>query len=158
MQETTLKHYETLLTSARTFPALAAPSVVVQTGGNMETRHQLDSRSWNVKDSRNVNMGDDNQLTDNSINIGQSFNQRQERIAALDDLIGKIKGAETKNDASEKAEKSLTKVRDELADEAEPNEPMIKKWLENAKNVMVTGALSYEVIEAGKKLWEMFGM
>jgi lipid II:glycine glycyltransferase (peptidoglycan interpeptide bridge formation enzyme) len=103
-------------------------------------------------------MGDDNQLTDNSINIGQSFNQRQERIAALDDLIGKIKGAETKNDASEKAEKSLTKVRDELADEAEPNEPMIKKWLENAKNVMVTGALSYEVIEAGKKLWEMFGM
>jgi hypothetical protein len=34
---------------------------------------------------------------------------------------------------------------------------MIKKWLEAAKNTIGAAGLSYEVIEAGKKVWEMFG-
>ena len=50
------------------------------------------------------------------------------------------------------------KVKDELSEEAEPNTPAIKRWLETAKNSLGTAALGYEAIEAGRKLFELFGI
>jgi hypothetical protein len=94
-----------MMASVHAFPALPAPSVIVHTGGAM------DSRSYNAVNSQKVLQGDGSNLTDSSINIGQSFNERQERITALDDLNGKLKSAEAKSDATEKAEKALSKVR-----------------------------------------------
>lgn len=147
-----VSYYESLILNVRTFPALPVPSVVVHTGGSM------DSRSYSAVNSQKVLQGDNNSLTDNSINIGRSFNERQERIAAVDDLIGKLKTSETEDEGTAKAERSLSKVRDELADEAEPSTFAVKKWLEAAKSSLGTAALGYEVVEAGRKLWEMFGL
>jgi hypothetical protein len=118
----------------------------------------VDNRNYSAVDSRNTVQGDENNLSDNSINMGESFSQRQERLAALDDLIGKLKAFEFRTEAIEKAEKSLTKVRDELTEEANPHAGTIKRWLNTAKNSLGTAALSYEVIEVGKKVWEMFGI
>jgi hypothetical protein len=79
LSKTAIEYYESILSVSRTFPALPAPTVVVQTGGNM------DSRSYNASHSQRLIQGDGNASTDSSvnINIGQSFNQKQERIAAL---------------------------------------------------------------------------
>ncbi len=118
----------------------------------------MDSRSYSAVNSQKVLQGDNSTLTDSSINIGQSFNQKQERVAALDDLIGKLSTSEIKTDETNKAERTLLKVRDELVDEAEPNTSMIKKWLEGAKTMIGTASLGVEVAEAAKKLWEMFGI
>ena len=41
-------------------------------------------------------------------------------------LLGKLRNADTKPEATDKAERSLAKVRDELEEEAQPNRSMIK--------------------------------
>jgi hypothetical protein len=157
--KTTIKYYEGLLDNLKTFPALAAPNVYVQTAaGNMEMRHLMDSRSYSNVNSPKAIAGTDNTLTDNSINLGQSFNEKHERITALDQLISKLETAEGKTAETEKAERALVKVKSELTDEAEPNTSAIKKWMETAKNSLATAALSYEIVEAGRRVWELFGL
>ena len=152
LSQNAIRFYENLLANMRSFPALPTPSVIVHTGGSM------DSRSYSAVNSQKALLGDNSTLTDSSINIGQSFNQRQERVAALDDLIDKLKASETKTDDANKAERVLSKARDELAEDVEPNISMIKKWLERAKNLIGTAALGVDVTEGAKKLWEIFGI
>jgi hypothetical protein len=82
LAKTTATYYESLIMGTRSFPALPHASVIVQTGGNM------DSRKYEAVNSQRLIQGDSNTYTDSSVNIGQSFNERQERIAALDDYIG----------------------------------------------------------------------
>ena len=147
--------YEQLLIGARAFPALpAAPTVVVQTGGHM------DGRNYTATNSQRLIQGDSNSYTDSSVNIdiGGSFTERQIRIAALDELIAKLKAAGIKDEPVQKAEIQLTKVRDELADDPQPDKSFIMKWLGSAKNAMATAALGFEVTEAAKKLFELFAM
>jgi hypothetical protein len=154
LSQNATKFYETLLASARTFPALPAASVIVQTGGNM------DSRKYNAVNSPRLIQGDSNTFIDSSVNIdiGQSFNERQERISALDDVIKKLKSSKVKDESVHKARRELGKVRDELAEYPEPDKSSVKKWMEYAKQLMSTAALGVEVVEAGKKLFAMFGM
>jgi hypothetical protein len=152
LTQNAVKFYEGIIANVRSFPALPAPSVVVQTGGN------IDSRNYNAVNSQRLIQGDRNTVTDSSVNIGGSFNERQDRILALDDLINKLKAAEAKGEAADKIERELQKVRDELADYEKPNEPAIRKWLEYAKNAMTGSILSYEIVEAARKLWELFGV
>ncbi len=118
----------------------------------------MDSRSYSNVNSPKAIAGTDNTLTDNSINLGQSFNEKHERITALDQLISKLETAEGKTAETEKAERALVKVKSELTDEAEPNTSAIKKWMETAKNSLATAALSYEIVEAGRRVWELFGL
>jgi hypothetical protein len=118
----------------------------------------MDSRNYNASNSSRLIQGDSNTYTDSSINIGRSFNERQERIAALDDVIAKLNAIEGKDEALTKAELNLAKVRDELADDPQPNESAIRRWMEGAKNAMTAGILGYETVEAARKLWELFGI
>jgi hypothetical protein len=152
LAQNAVTYYETLISHVRTFPALPAPSVIVQTGGNM------DSRNYNATNSSRLTQGDSNTYTDSSVNIGGSFNERQERIAALDDVIAKLKSSDDQNGPVVKAQRELGKVRDELTEYSEPDKSSVKKWLEGAKNVMGTAVLGLEATEAAKKLWELFGM
>jgi hypothetical protein len=156
ISQKTIKQYQNFFDSLGSFPALSSQSVIVQTGGNMETRHQLDSRSYSATNSRNILQGDGSTLSDNSINIGKSFNDKRERIIALDDVIAKLKAVEYP--ALARAELNLTKVRDELADEGEPSESSIMKWLETAKNVIASVVLGHELAESVHNLFRLFGM
>lgn len=129
------------------------PNIIVQTGGTM------DSRNYKAVGSSRMIQGESNTYTDSSvnINIGQSFNERQARISALDDVLGKLGKEENQAEPVVKAQKELVKVRDEMADEAEPDQSSVAKWLGNAKRLLGTAALGYEVTEAVKKLFELFG-
>jgi hypothetical protein len=149
----TAAHFEKLLLSPR-HPALGPPQVIVQTGGNM------DSKNYSATNSSRFVQGEGNEYEDSSVNIdiGQSFNQKQERIAALDDLIAKLKTSGVHGEPVQKAERALATVRDEVADHAEPDKSTVKKLMENSKNLLATAALSYEVTEAAKKLFELFGV
>jgi hypothetical protein len=143
---------EKLIANNHFFPALPQSPVIIHNGVSM------DSRNYNASNSSRLIQGDSNTYTDSSINIGNTFNERQERIAALDDVIAKLKVTEGKDESLTKAELNLVKVRDELADDPLPNESTIRKWMEAAKNVMTAGILSYETVEAARKLWILFGM
>lgn len=118
----------------------------------------MDSRSYSALNSQKVVQGDQNLLSDSSINIGHSFNERQQRIAALDGVVDALRALTNKTEEIARAERSLSKVRDELAEDPQPNPPMLKKWLETAKNLLSGAALGVDVAEAAKKLWEMFAM
>jgi hypothetical protein len=144
--------YENFFLYPRTFPALPAASVVVQTGGVM------DSRNYNAVNSRRLIQGEGNVYEDSSVNIGSSFNDKQARIAALDDVITKLDSPDTQTESISKVRRELSKVRDELAEYAEPDKSSIQKWLEFAKNALVTATLGAEVIEAARKLFELFGI
>lgn len=154
LSKNAVQYYETLFANARAFPALPAPQVIVQTGGTM------DSREYKAVNSQRLIQGDSNTYKDSSVNIdiGHSFNERQARIGALDDVIARLKASEEQNGALEKAQRELSKVRDELAEDQKPDESTIFKWMERAKKLMMTGILSYETVEAAKKLWEIFGL
>jgi len=52
----------------------------------------------------------------------------------------------------------LEKVREEFADESEPDESSISKWLETAKNVLAAVVLGHELAEAITNLWHLFGI
>ena len=158
ISQKTVKQYQNFFDSLGAFPALSAPSVIVQTGGNMETRHQLDSRSYSAKNSRNIVQGDYNALTDSSVKIGKSFIEKKEQIAALDDVITKLGAAEEEKAVLTNAERNLEKVRAELASEAEPDESLMLNWLETAKNLMASVVLGHELAEAGAHLWHLFGL
>jgi hypothetical protein len=152
LAQTSVKYYETLIANTRHFPALPAPTVVVQTGGRM------DSRNYNATNSSRLIQGDANAYTDSSVNIGNSFNERQERIVALERVIERLNKQEKQDEQITKAVKELSKVRDELADDPEPNENAILKWMERAKNFMLAGIISYETVEAAQKAWELLGL
>ena len=152
LAQTSVKYYETLIANTRHFPALPAPTVVVQTGGRM------DSRNYNATNSSRLIQGDANAYTDSSVNIGNSFNERQERIVALERVIERLNKEEKQDEQITKAVKELSKVRDELADDPEPNENAILKWMERAKNFMLAGIISYETVEAAQKAWELLGL
>jgi len=152
LAKTAASYYEALIMGTRSFPALPQASVIVQTGGNM------DSRKYEAVNSQRIIQGDGNSYTDSSINIGRSFTERQERVAALDDVIGKLAATDGKDESAQKARRELTKVRDELAEYPEPDKSSIRKWLEYAKNSMTGAILGYETLEAAKKLWELFGI
>lgn len=151
-QNATLYYQSLAFSNVRSFPALPMPNIIVQTGGTM------DSRNYKAVGSSRMNQGEGNAYTDSSVNIGQSFNERQARISALDDVTGKLRTEDIQEEAVSKAQKELGKVRDELADEAEPDQSSVAKWLGNAKKLLGTAALGYEVTEAVKKLFEMFGI
>jgi hypothetical protein len=152
LAKTTATYYESLIMGmgARSFPALPPSSVIVQTGGI------LDSRNYSAVNSQRLIQGDRNTYSDSSVNIGQSFNERQTRVTALDDVIGKLK--DEKDESVQKARRELAKARDEIAEYPEPDRSSVRKWLEFAKNALGTAALSLEVTEAVKKLWELFGI
>ena len=144
---------EMQVANGRFFPAQPQPaSVIVQNGITK------DSRRFNNTNSPRSILGDGNTVNDSSINIGGSVNEKMERIVALDELISKLKAKEDVDGSIAKAERDLSKVRDELAEYPQPNESSIKTWLEHAKNLMTSGILGYETFEAAKKLWELFGV
>lgn len=144
---------EVQIANGRFFPAQPQPtSVIIQNGMTM------DSRRFNNTNSPRSILGDGNAVNDSSINIGGSVNEKMERIVALDDLIAKLKSREDIDGSIAKAERDLSKVRDELAEYPQPNESHIRTWLEHAKNLMTSGILGYETFEAAKKLWELFGV
>ena len=120
----------------------------------------MDSRSYSASHSQRLIQGDGNTFDDSSvnINIGQSFNDRQERIAALDDTVEKLKADKDQGQATQKVRRALENVRDEIVEAKKPDKSTVKKWLEIAKNSMATAALGAEVVEAARKLFELFGL
>lgn len=132
------------------FPALPQPPVVIHNGVNMS------SRNYNANNSQRLIQGDGNTFNDSSINIGRSLSEKNERVAALDKVIEKLKA--TEDPALARAEVNLAKVRDELVDEKDPSEASIVRWLETAKNVMAGVVLGHELAEAVTHLWHLFGI
>jgi hypothetical protein len=131
LEKNAVRYYETLLLNARSFPALPAPSIIIQNTGA-----SMDSRNYSATNSQRLIQGEGNTYTDSSVNIGESLKEKQERVAALE----------------------MENVREELVEAKDPDQSTMKKYLQSAKNIMGTATLGYEVTEAAKKLFDLFGL
>lgn len=151
LSQNTALYYEYLIDRHRTFPALPAPSVIVQTGGNM------DSRNYNAINSSRLIQGESNAFKDSSINIGKSLNERNERISRLDNLLKHLEAAGG-DDAAKQAARELSKAKDELAEAEDPEPSAVSRWMHHAKDLLSTASLGAEVLEAAKKAFEAFGI
>lgn len=155
LKKNAVEFYEQLIKNFVAHPAgiLPAPTVMVQTGGSM------DSRSYKSIASSHVIQGDENKLDDSSIRIEKSFNNRQNQINNLSELIEILKkeSGEPKEDR-EKAILNLEKVKDELSEEESPNPGFIKRWLSKAQSYLKTIELAKSTVEKAKELYDAFGL
>ncbi len=147
-----VRHYESLIANVRSFPALPGPSVMLTAEAITEPASG-DASHLIAEDSSNGN--GDSVL---NIDIGESFTDRQVRISALDEVIEKLNSSEVQDGFLSKTQRDLWKVRDELAEYPDPDKSSVKKWLENTKNLMGTAPVNDEVMGAGKKMYELFGV
>ncbi len=152
----TIEYYEKLLKAAPLQSGFhSAPPVIVQTGG------QLESRSYNAPGAQNVVQGEYNQLTqisnDNSVSISNSFNERKNQIDELAKLIELIKTT-SDNQAAQKAVVELEKVKGELEDEESPDTNRISKWLQNAKNCLGNVKMTKELFDTAKGVYQSFNV
>jgi len=145
-----VEYYERLLRSSVGNPFGHLPAVLVQTGGT------LDSRSYVASKSPQVIQGDSNreilQEADQSIYIASSFNERAAQVEGLEKLIQLL----SRHAEAGAAVANLNKIKDEITDEASPNSRRIWKWLERAKLSMEATKLSAEIIEAAKGVYSSF--
>lgn len=128
------------------------PTFIVQTGAASQANPLLASNSPQAV------LGTGNTV-DQSVYIAGSFN-RTEQIAGIDKLFLALEEAAKQQslDREElaKARETLSAVKTELKED-KPDPKRIQKWLETAKYSLKTLGLTYEVADAAKKLWEMFG-
>ena len=120
----------------------------------------MDSRNYSAVNSSRLIQGEQNTYSDASqdIRIGQSLNEKNEQVAALEDLITKLKSSQMRDEGTEKGLCALENVRDEITEATQPDKERMQKWLEAAKSTLKTAALGFDVTEAVKKLFTMFGM
>jgi hypothetical protein len=155
LKKNAVEFYEQLINKFVAHPAgvLPAPTVLVQTGGNM------DSRSYKSIDSSHVIQGDDNTLTDSSIKIGSSFNDRKDQINQLSELIQLLKDEPNgSKDDRDKAILNFEKVKDEISEEEKPDAGRIKKWFSKAQGCLKNIELAKSTIEKAKQLYDSFGI
>ena len=118
------------------------------------------ARTYNANNASRLIQGERNAFTDSSenINIGQSFNEKNDRISQLDALIKHLEKVETEDDPARKAGRELSKVKDELAESETPDSSAIARWMRRAKDLLSTAKIGAEVAEAAHKLYETFGL
>lgn len=158
IQKNTISFYENLIFNAKYTQRgfLPAPSVVVQTGGTM------DSRNYRVQNSSDVIQGDRNKLLDSSdrsqINIENSFNKKKEQIEKVTRLVELLKEEDKGEQERNKAIINLEKVKDELEESDKPEPNLIKKWLEKAKNLIGLISVGKKIAGSAVDLWNSFGL
>lgn len=157
LQQNALDFYQRILDRYGPVAALPAPSVVVQTGGTM------DSRRYSAVNSSRLLQGDRSHIEDASSNvdirIGESFNERADQIGDLDRLIAALsKEPALKEEDRENVARALSKVADELREEQQPSPSRIERWLKHAKTALDVAKLGGEASELVKKVFESFGL
>jgi hypothetical protein len=128
--------------------AIPTPLVVVNTGGNAESRIYSGA---NVKNEQNT-------FTKSPVSGNACTHEKQEKIAAIDELIAKLQTIEGRQDSLDRAMRQLSKARDELSDCVQPDESAIARWVERAKDAMTGIDLGARIAELAMKLWGEFGI
>ena len=152
------RFYSGLLERAVSHPVIqAAPNVIVQTGGVHDSRAFRAGSSVNLIEGGKGNIIDAKH--DESVRIANSFNQRQEQIQTIHSALDTVERDIT-TPTSVRAELSryLRNVKDEMEGEDSPDASRIGRWLTRVKEMMQSGALAFEIVEAGRKVLAAFGL
>ena len=142
--------YESLIRKASSMSVLPAQSVVVQTGG------ALNSPTYSAVNSPRALLGDGT-TADNNLRIVVSFAERQNQIEDLDRVLALLRD-EAAGEARDKTIHNLMSVREELEGAPEPESGRVAEWLERTRQALQLGGLGHETIQAAKELLSLFGL
>ena len=153
----TIRYYERLLDRGAVVRGMfeSAPSVVVQTGGT------IDSRSFSSTNSPQAIQGDGNKdiylEADNSVRIENSFNKRNNQIDAIASLIEAIRSTSPEpTTLADDAIRNLNNIQEELREEETPDRSRVHRWLTRTKEALKSLSLTKDVTDAMKRVYEAF--
>ncbi|ATC97206.1 hypothetical protein [Pseudoalteromonas tunicata] len=120
--------------------------------------HEMDQRKYIANNSANVMQGDNhsNLVEGNNINIGSTFAEKNERVQGLEELIALLKQGDIQE--KDKALRHLENAKEELTDEAEPDEGTIGKWLNKATGILKYADKGSELFTKAKEVMTGFGI
>src|SRR3569833_734900 len=156
-QRNALEFYEQVLKSgaAKGHGITPAQTFYLQCGDGMSTNSYTATESQNVAQGKDIEAS--NNTVDQSIHIGQSFNEKKEQVDALDKLIGALVN-HAGGDEVKRASVNLEKAKDEIANEPKPEASRVKKWLETAQRAVKAAGLGKDLFELAKETFEGFGL
>lgn len=153
-----IEDYRTLLATIAAGGSGASTSQTINIYGgsthNVQTFQAVNSPQ-SVQGDRNRFEGN---TGDQNIWVGSSSGERKIQI----DCIGKLRrlilehGEAAGNAESNNIDATLRKVEDELNGKEKPDPKRIMKWLETTKDALKALALTKEVHEGAKAVWEVF--
>jgi hypothetical protein len=119
---------------------------------------EMDQRKYIAKDSPNAMLGDNHQnsLSNVSVNIGNSFAEKQDKVNGIEELINLIKQESFEGDS--KALRQLENVKEELVDESEPDKSLIEKCLTKAGAIISSAEKCSGLIDKAEGIFEGFGI
>ncbi|UOG91479.1 MAG: hypothetical protein L3K52_14950 [Candidatus Thiothrix sulfatifontis] len=127
---------------------------LLQNGNNGALEMQ---RSYSANNSANIMQGDNHSgiIESGDINIGATYNEKQEIMKKLDALIAAL---DSNDDELAKAKRKFESVKDEMQDSKEPDKVSIKKWLAGAKTILDSVKVAETVYGHAKDVYEAFGL
>ena len=122
LARTAVDFYEALVRKARQMPVLPAQSIVVQTGG------ALNSPTYSAINSPRALLGEGS-TGDQSVRIALSFNDRRQQLDGIERVLELLR---REPDSSERddAIRSLENVKEEVAEQSAPDSGRVARWLE----------------------------
>lgn len=158
-QKNVIALYETAIRDniSRSMGAIPVNTFYLQGGGTIMPNN------YTAIDSQNIAQGANNELSNNiidqSIKIGSSFNEKRTQLELIDRLTSSLKlTTHASTEAGKKAIINLEKVKDELEGEENPDGTRVKKWLGTSKDVIATMGLTKEVVDIAKEVFASFGL
>jgi len=131
------------------------PIFHISNGGSTD----MDQRKYISNNSANVMQGDNhkNQVEAVNINIGSTVNEKNAQADLLNDLIKELSQA-SDNEEYNKAIRHCESVKDEILDEAEPDEGMISKLLGKVGGILNTAEKGSDLFEKAQNVFSSFGV
>lgn len=158
LEKNTREYYEKfisqIMNSKQSFIPL--PAIYIQTGGVSQPRHLVANNSANIlqgEDQLFENNG--NQSINLSVTISHSFNKRKDQITKLDEIIKTLRQEkEITPNIRDRLITNFDKVKEELADEEQPDGAKIAKWLTNTKKILENIVLAHHLTEAIRWIYD----
>lgn len=146
-------YYKSFFAQLPTQSVSHAQPIHIYNGG-----HEMDQRQYIANNSANVMQGDNhsNLVEGNSINIGSTFSEKNEKIQGLDELISLLKKEEIQD--KDKALRHLENVKEELTEEEKPDESTVEKWLSKASGILKYADQGSELLTKAKEVMSGFGV
>lgn len=118
---------------------------------NMNNSKKIDS------ESSNINVGDNNFIEDNSINIEHSFNEKKTIVEKIEYSIQQIDNEGALNPQQKQdLKRHLENIKEEITEEANPDTSKLKKSWDKIKKVAENLVLSKELTDALEWIGGMF--
>jgi len=157
-QKNALQLYEKLIRTfgPGQFPA-TGPQFFIQGSGTVSPTNYSAVNSQQIAQGQHIRMIGN--TGDYTLNIGNTFNDRKV-IADMIDHVGQLlwnEKGETQTKSWE-ARKYLEKAKDEICDEATPDESRLRRYLNKAREVFSTATFAKEAMDAFRELLEKIGI